>query len=382
MTTTNDILASIEALRPVLLEEAPKCEQERRLTQRAFDALRQSGVFELHAPKKFGGLEAHPVECLKVWETLGRIDASIGWNAFMTHVGVPPFAAWLPENGIREIFATGTLPIMAGVFAPPLRTERVEGGWRVTGTSPFGSGCQNADWYVVPMSHETRPAFAGFVRASEGIVEDTWHTLGMRGTGSANFGANGAFIPDHLTADPGPLKNPPPGLDGPLFRMWPWVAVLAQAITSVAVAANAVEAAVEVCKKKTPNYQQAPLQDQQLAQFWLGKAAALVEASRDTLHRAAEDAYADVVESGQTLSDRAKIRAQLAASYAGEACAEATRLVNDTVGTSAIRLTQPFERYFRDAHTLIHHAANSNRRYVEAAKLMLGQRTDWIFLIF
>jgi alkylation response protein AidB-like acyl-CoA dehydrogenase len=108
----------------------------------------------------------------------------------------------------------------------------------------------------------------------------------------------------------------------------------------------------------------------------------LVEASRDTLYRAAAAGYTDVQQSGKTLSDNAKIRLQLAASYAGEACAEATRLVNDVVGTAAIHLTQPFERYFRDAHTLIHHAANSNRRYVEAGKLMLGQQVDWIFLIF
>jgi alkylation response protein AidB-like acyl-CoA dehydrogenase len=132
----------------------------------------------------------------------------------------------------------------------------------------------------------------------------------------------------------------------------------------------------------TPTYQQTALQDQQLAQYFLGKAAGLVEASRDTLYRAAQEAYDDVENSGKTLSREAKIRVQLATSFAIEACAEATRYVNDVVGTSAIRLAQPFERYFRDTHTIIHHAASSNRRYVDAAKLMLGQETDWIFLIF
>jgi indole-3-acetate monooxygenase len=124
------------------------------------------------------------------------------------------------------------------------------------------------------------------------------------------------------------------------------------------------------------------LQNQQLAQYFLGKAAGLVEASRDTIWRAAQAAYDEVENSGKTLSREAKIRLQLAASFAAEACAEATRNVNDVVGTSAIRQTQPFERYFRDTHTIIHHAANSNRRYVDAAKLMLGQETDWIFLSF
>lgn len=271
---------------------------------------------------------------------------------------------------------------MAGVLAPPLKTERVAGGWRASGTSPFGSGCQNVDWLVIPLAHESRPAFAGFIRASDGIIEDTWHTLGMRGTGSAHFGADDVFVPDHLTVDPTPLSNPAPGMGGPLFRMWPWVPILGQVTVAVASAASAVEAAVNHCKSKTPSYQQTALQDQQLAQYFLGKAAALVEASRDTLYRAAQAAYDDVERSGATLSHAAKIRLQLAASFAAEACAEATRHVNDVVGTSSIRQTQPFERYFRDTHTIIQHAANSNRRYVDAAKLMLGQDVDWIFLIF
>jgi indole-3-acetate monooxygenase len=381
MATVDVLLEAVNDIRPVLLEEAPKCEAERRVTPRAFQALRDAGIFTLHAPKRFGGLELNPTDMMRIWEAIGRIDSSIAWNAFMTHAGVPPFAAWLPEEGVREVFADG-LPAMAGVLTPPLKTERVDGGWRATGRAPFGSGCQNVDWLVIPMSHESRPLFAGFIRAKDGVVDDTWHTLGMRGTGSAHFGADDVFVPDHLTVDPAPLVNTAPGMDGPLFRMWPWVSILGIVIVAVASAASAVEAAVAHCKTKTPGYQQIVLQDQQLAQYFLGKAAGLVEASRDTLWRAAETAYDEVEKSGTTLSREAKIRLQLAVSFAAEACAEATRCANDAVGTSAIRQTQPFERYFRDTHTIIHHAANSNRRYVDAAKLMLGQETDWIFLSF
>jgi alkylation response protein AidB-like acyl-CoA dehydrogenase len=381
MPPVDELLHSVNSIRPVLLEEAPKCEIERRVTRRAFEALRDAGMFTMHTPTRFGGLELHPSDCMRVWEALGRIDSGIAWNAFMNHAGVPPFSAWLSEEGVSEVYAHGT-PSMAGVLAPPLKTERVEGGWRATGTSPFGSGCQNVDWLVIPLSHETRPVFAGFIPAKDAVIEDTWYTLGMRGTGSTNFGANNLFIPDHLTVTPGPLTNPAPGMGGPLFRMWPWVSILGQAIVAVASAANAVDAAVDHCKKKTPNYQQTVLGDQQLAQYFLGKAAALVEASRDTLYRAAEAGYDDVANSGTTLSREAKIRLQLATTFATEACADATRCVNDAVGTSAIRQTQPFERYFRDTHTIVHHAANSNRRYADAAKLMLGQESDWIFLIF
>jgi alkylation response protein AidB-like acyl-CoA dehydrogenase len=331
-------------------------------------------MFTLHAPKRFGGLEMRPIGCMRIWEAIGRIDFSIAWNAFLTHAGVPLFAAWLPEDGVREVYADG-IPTMAGVFAPPLKTQQVDGGWRATGTSPFGSGCQNVDWLVLPMTHGSRPVFAGFIRAKDGIVEDTWNTLGMRGTGSAHFGANDVFVPDYLTADPAPLTNPPLGMGGPLFRMWPWISILGQVTVAVASTASAVEAAVDHCKKKkTPNYQQTVLQDQQLAQYFLGKAAALVEASRDTLYRAAQAAYDDVENFEKPLSREAKIRVQLTTSFAAAACAAATRCVNDVVGTSAIRQTQPFERY-----SVTHTRSFTNRRYVDAAKLMLGQETDWIF---
>ena len=108
MPTVDELLGSVNDIRPVLLEEAPKCEAERRVTPRAFQALRDAVVFTIHAPKRFGGLEMHPADCMRIWEAIGRIDSSIAWNAFMTHAGVPPFSAWLSEEGVREVYANGT----------------------------------------------------------------------------------------------------------------------------------------------------------------------------------------------------------------------------------------------------------------------------------
>jgi alkylation response protein AidB-like acyl-CoA dehydrogenase len=114
----------------------------------------------------------------------------------------------------------------------------------------------------------------------------------------------------------------------------------------------------------------------------MGKARARVEASRDTINRAAEFAYEDVEQSGTLLSPEAKIRLQLAVSFAAEACAEAVRLVNDVVGASSIRLGQPFERHFRDAHTLLEHSDKSSPRYASAGRLMFGLANDWVWLSF
>ena len=241
----------------------------------------------------------------------------------------------------------------------------MDGGWRITGQVPFGSGCHNAQWLAMPAAEmeggrpKVDPAtgrpevFGVFFPRTEAEILDTWHTLGMRGTGSTDFAVRDLFVPDRMTAPVGPLSQPAPGFEGPLFRMWPWTAILGEATVSVGIAAAAVDRAVQLCRTKTAAYNATPLREQQLAQFQMGKAKARVEASRDTLHRAASAAYDEVARSGTGLSPDAKIRLQLAVCFAAEACAEAVRFVNDAVGASSIRLEQPFERHFRDVHVLL-----------------------------
>ena len=138
----------------------------------------------------------------------------------------------------------------------------------------------------------------------------------------------------------------------------------------------------ELCKTKTAAYNATPLREQQLAQFQMGKAKARVEASRDTLYRAASAAYDETAVSKARLSSEAKIRLQLAVSFAAEACAEAVRFVNDAVGASSIRLGSPFERHFRDAHVLLQHSSKSSARYGSAGRLMFGLENDWVWLSF
>jgi len=52
------------------------------------------------------------------------------------------------------------------------------------------------------------------------------------------------------------------------------------------------------------------------------------------------------------------------------------------VGTSSTRVGQPFERHFRDAHTLLQHSSKSSPRYGSAGRLMFGLENDWVWLSF
>jgi alkylation response protein AidB-like acyl-CoA dehydrogenase len=387
-----ELLDNVERIRPILAEHAPGNEADRRLSPVAYQAMADAGLFAMLAPKAYGGLEVHPVDFLRVLEAVARIDSAAAWNLSMTQM-IASFAAWLPDAGAREIFRDGPATV-AGALNPPAAATRVAGGWRITGRCPFGSGCQNATWLAMPavemdgdgpkLDPSTgQPApFGVFFPRSAAQILDTWHTYGMRGTGSTDYAVRDLFVPDHLVAPVAPLAHPAPGFEGPLFRMWPWEGPLGEAIVSVGVAAAAVDEAIQLCKTKTPAYNATPLREQQLAQFQMGKAKALVEASRDTLYRASSEAYDDVNSSGALLSIDSKVRLQLAVCFAAEACAEAVRFVSDAIGTSSIRLEQPFERHFRDTHVLLQHSSKNRTRYASAGRLMFGLPNDWVWLSF
>ena len=389
---TRTLLDAVEEIRPLIQQHAAAAEADRRLGSGVYDAMYGAGLFSMLAPRAHGGLEVHPVEAMRVWEAVARADTAAAWNLVMNQC-ISAYAAWMSPEGARELFRDG-LPTTAGALNPPAAAIRAEGGWRVTGRVPFGSGCHNARWLAMPaiehaggspkVDPETGRAapFAVFFPREQATILDTWHTLGMRGTGSTDYEVQELFVPDHMTAPVGPLATPAPGFEGPLYRMWPWTCIMGETTVSVGAAAAAVDQAVELCRAKTAAYNAVPLREQQLPQFQLGRAKAQVDASRDTLHAAAGEAYAEVERTGRLLSREAKIRLQLAACFAAETCAEAVRLVNDAVGASAFRESQPFERHFRDTHTLLQHSSKSSARYVSAGRLMLGLENDWVWLSF
>ena len=389
---TRTLLDAVEEIRPLIQQHAAAAEADRRLGSGVYDAMYGAGLFSMLAPRAHGGLEVHPVEAMRVWEAVARADTAAAWNLVMNQC-ISAYAAWMSPEGARELFRDGP-PTTAGALNPPAAAIRAEGGWRVTGRVPFGSGCHNARWLAMPaiehaggspkVDPETGRAapFAVFFPREQATILDTWHTLGMRGTGSTDYEVQELFVPDHMTAPVGPLATPAPGFEGPLYRMWPWTCIMGETTVSVGAAAAAVDQAVELCRAKTAAYNAVPLREQQLPQFQLGRAKAQVDASRDTLHAAAGEAYAEVEQTGRLLSREAKIRLQLAACFAAETCAEAVRLVNDAVGASAFRESQPFERHFRDTHTLLQHSSKSSARYVSAGRLMLGLENDWVWLSF
>lgn len=388
---SSTLLDEVERLRPIIEEHSGEGEENRQVPLPVYGAMREAGLFRLFAPRAFGGLEVHPTTAYEVFEAVSRVDSSTGWLLQISQAALTVMS-WLPQGGLEEIFATGPDQVVASPFFPPGAAVPTAGGYRVTSRASFASGCYAADWIglpclimegseprVDPASGQPVAVMTVFPRHEVDII-DTWDTVGMRGTFSADIAVSDAFVPDHRVGLIRPLVDLAPAVDTALYRLTPWPGVHGETMVSVGIAGAAIERLRILATEKTPNFNERLLRDREIAQHHIAKARALVDASRLYLHDSATKAMQAAEAREIPLDPDLRYQLQLAACLAAEQCAEAVDLVHEAVGTTGIRNGAGFERHFRDVHVLTQHASKNVQRYEDVGKMMYGLPQAWFAL--
>src|SRR5262245_24331165 len=160
---------------------ADQIDADRRLPGELVSALRDSGLLRGGAPVEVEGLELDPGTALRCAEEVARGDTSAGWCVSIA-ITSSLLIAYLPPVSRDELFGAGR-GVAAGVWAPHGKAVRAAGGVVVSGRWAFCSGITHADVLFAGCLLDGDPAVVAL--PSEQLqVLDTWHTLGLRGTGS------------------------------------------------------------------------------------------------------------------------------------------------------------------------------------------------------
>src|ERR1700730_14683955 len=252
--TSSRLLADIRRIAPAIAARAAEIEAARRVPLDLVEALRSIAVFRMLAPKNHGGLELELWAVLKIVAALARIDGSLGWAA-MIGSGSSLFASLLPRETYDQIYRDGPDVIFAGSTQPTGTAEAVEGGLRVNGRWPFASGCQHADWILAAcvMTKDGQPPprpidgvpmtqFV-FLPATFWQIEDTWHSAGLKGTGSHHVVLRDTLVPVANFA------NPSSGiscLPGPLYKAPLRIIPLIHAPVALGIAEGALDDLAEM----------------------------------------------------------------------------------------------------------------------------------------
>ncbi len=379
------LLADIRKLAPQFSARAAEFEAARRIPRDVVETLRSIGVFRMLSPRSHDGLELELPDALEVLTTLSRIDGSLGWTA-MIGSGTAIFAPLLPTATYEQLYSNGPDIIYAASATPAGTAAKVQGGWQVTGRWPFASGCAHAEWIfgvcVVTEDGKPVPGPAGkagppkmrvvALPAQQWQIEDTWYAAGLKGTASHHVALRGVVVSEGNFFDfpEGPSCQP-----GPLYQSVLHMLPLMHAAFHVGAAEGAVDELVMLAKGGRQQLRAAvPLQDSEIFQYELGRAAADVRAARAAFEVQVASHWRHAL--AYTLKDPALlIEGTQTAVWIANACDRVAHACFALAGGSAVYDSSPLQRRLRDLYVASQHAAVQQRHYADAGKLLLGKTT-------
>src|SRR5438046_1332972 len=255
------------ALRATIGRYRQALDREQRLPKAPVEQCHAAGCYSLVIPRELGGLQADPLTYVRIVELLAEAAGSVGWNVANNSVG-QLVTLGLPDEGVQEIYVDGADTVIAGTAVMGGgRAVPVDGGYRVTGRWPFGTGCQESSWmlgsFQIFDGDQPRRSPDGtsvywrglFARSEAQIVAGSWDVTGMRATGSFDWTVDDVFLPERRTMVHAgiPLDNQ--------WKRWPGVsyALPAQAWVGphhsavlTGIARAGINALIELAGEETP----------------------------------------------------------------------------------------------------------------------------------
>ncbi len=372
-TMTNKVLAAVADLLPAIAERADACERARQVPVESMAELTHAGVFRMLQPKRWGGLEADPVEFYEVVRAIAAAEGSTGWVASI--VGVHPWQlALFGDAAQRDVWGADPNALVASSYAPTGRLTPVDGGYEATGRWSFSSGSAHCSWVllgalVVGPDGSPTDFLTILVPRSDYTIEDVWDVVGLRGTGSNDVLLDRCFVPAHRTLsfhDVGALDCPGHAENtAPLYKL-PFGTVFSYTITTplLGIATGAYDAHVHRMRERVRmSYGGQNVAGDAFAHVRVARAASDIDASWLQLERNLDEQMRYVC-AGEEIPMELRLRARRDQVMGAERAVEAVSLLFKNSGGHSLRSGNPIERAWRDAGAASVHAANDTERWL------------------
>ena len=351
------LLERVRALLPGIRDRAGAGEENRAIPAESAQEFLDAGLARILLPREFGGYELSLHTWIDVVLEISAADAAHGGCASLI-VHHPHYLAQFPVAAQAAVWADGPDVPIAAALNPTSTIELVEGGYRVSGRSPFASGVNHCTWLMVggmvPRDGGP-PDWTMFLLPPGGYeVADTWNTVGMRGTGSNTVVFTDVFVPHEYTLRITDLREATgPGGQrhaAPMYRA-PWITYAPA--TFVAAMLGAARGAAESYRKW--NAERASLFGSKIAQFTsiqvrLARAAADLDAAEMLMRRSI-----DVAELPAPASADLRARSFRDVCRASELIVSAIDTIMTMSGASGFMVTNSIQRAWRDIHFAASH---------------------------
>jgi len=370
LSTARDLLPLIQAARD-------ETEKGRCLAPPVVAALRGSRLGRLALPAEHAGYALPPVEILRILEVLAGVEASVAWIVWNNTLPCY-FGRFLASEARAEIFGN-----REGLYASSTRPSgraAVEGdGYRVKGRWSLVSGCEIADWLALRCAIEEngQPRLLApnvpevrmlWVRRQDVQILDTWHTGGLRGTGSHDVTLSDVLVPRRHSCSPADGSN----LPGALGRV-PIVCTLAAGYGAqlLGLGQACVDAVVALTTSKAVVDPGPAMGERPLVLASIAEHRARLGAARDYLHARVAELWASAQQGPVSLDQLAAVFA--AAHHAMSAGRAAVSAAYSLGGASSLYTNSPLERAHRDMHAMAAHVISQPMWLEDTGRIALGR---------
>lgn len=368
VVSAEELMERARGLVPMLRERGRQHELERRLSPEAVQAMIDADLFRTLQPARYGGFEYDFALHLELTTEIGRGDAASAWI-----LGVIGDHQWLlglfPEQAQEDVWGEDRSILLSGSYAPITNAEPVEGGYRLSGTWGFASGCDYAGWHMVgaflPAAEDGDKPVPGLflVPREEFRIEDDWYTLGMAGTGSKDVVIDDVFVPAHRAIPfASVIEARGPGAEAntsPLFRM-PFASVVTVGLLApmLGAALGALEAFLDVTRDRMTlggaTRGRSKVAESPWVQSRVSRAAGLLDAAQLLVRRDIVEA-SDINKTGAPLPIELRLRLRRDYALAAQMCCDALDDLLSASGARGMHLKNHVQRAWRDAHMMSQH---------------------------
>jgi len=361
----SQLLSRARELAPVFRARAAEAEKARRIPRESIDDLRESGLLRTLQPEVLGGHELPLDEAVLITATVAEGCGSTGWiqGIFSDHCAT---LGMFDGRAQHDVWGVSRDSLVASGFLPAGKAIRVDGGFRLSGRWPFSSGCDHADWalvrsFVPGVLQSEPPELRMFlVPKSDYAIIDSWHVMGMSGTGSNDFELKGeVFVPERRTLSDRYLRSGTgPGSafnGGALYRLPRHATVpFSLAAPLVGMAERALQLIVQNMRERSAGERRAVHEG--AIHIRVAESAAEIDAARALMLRDCREAMEIARQDGQMSLDlRARNRRDIA--YVASTCTRALDRLYAAAGAKSIFLHGEVQRLLRDIHAASQHMA-------------------------
>jgi len=355
------MLERVESLRPMLRANAERARTERRVPGENIEALQEAGFFLALQPARWGGYELDPQMFFRMQLAIAECCMSTAWASGI--VAVHAFQiALMDHRAQQDVWGDDIHTRISSSYAPMGKVAEVDGGFRFSGRWGWSSGCDHCSWALLGgiLPDGTYRTF--LVPQSDYRIEDTWHSMGLQGTGSNDIVVEDAFVPDYRThkqSDGFEGTNPGVDQNSAILYHLPWAQIFIRVVSTPAIGAarDALSLYSELVRGKASGDVTKLAQDTG-TQMRIAVARNSIE-EMTTILLANFDAMMGTLRAGETIDLQDRILYRYQAALVIEKSIDVVDSLFSSAGGSSVFQGSAIQQRFLDIHTARAHVANN-----------------------